>query len=308
MAASSVYAAIPRDAVLRTAPLDEVGSLEHRIRHCYWWPMNFDDALKHTLPRVWFRFKFLKYKFLKRGEPELWLIRHFVEPGTTALDVGASIGIYAAEMARYAGKVMAFEANPAVAAFARRVAARNVEVINMALSSRAGRTTLRIPRSRTGKAIGELATIQPRDPPHASDDDIVEVGMKRLDEMGILNCSFIKIDVEGHEEAVLDGAATLIAAQRPVLMIELDETLNKGALARLTARYAALDYRPFFLSNGKLHPIAEFDPARHQNGANLKPRHKLPPGREYINNFVFVPKEFSASRLAITSPDFSPTR
>ena len=48
--------------------------------------MNFDDALKHYSPRVWFRFKFLKYKFLKRGEPELWLIRHLVEPGTTALD------------------------------------------------------------------------------------------------------------------------------------------------------------------------------------------------------------------------------
>jgi hypothetical protein len=24
--------------------------------------MNFDDALKHHLPRVWFRFKFIKYK------------------------------------------------------------------------------------------------------------------------------------------------------------------------------------------------------------------------------------------------------
>ena len=90
--------------------------------------MNFDDALKHHLPRVWFRFKFLKYKYFRRGEPELWLIRHLVEPGTTALDVGASIGIYAAEMARYAAKVIAFEANPEVAAFTARVAPRNVEV------------------------------------------------------------------------------------------------------------------------------------------------------------------------------------
>ena len=57
--------------------------------------------------------------------------------------------------------------------------------------------------------------------------------MKRLDDMGIANCSFIKIDVEGHEEAVLDGATALITSQRPVLMIELDESLNKDALARL---------------------------------------------------------------------------
>ena len=34
------------------------------------------------------------------------------------------------------GKVIAFEANPQVAAFARMVAARNVEVVNVALSSR----------------------------------------------------------------------------------------------------------------------------------------------------------------------------
>src|SRR5947208_7943361 len=112
--------------------------------------MNFDDALKQYAPRVWFRFKFLKYKFFKRGEPEIWLIRHLVEPGSTAIDVGTSIGIYAAEMARYAGKVIAFEANPAVAQFARGVAPRNVDVVNVALSWAAGRTTLKIPRNSNG--------------------------------------------------------------------------------------------------------------------------------------------------------------
>ena len=107
--------------------------------------MNFDDTLKRYLPRVWFRFKFIKYKYLGRGEPELRLIRHLVEPGTTAIDVGASIGMYSAEMARYAGKVLAFEANPDVAAFTRAVAAPNIEVINVALSSHAGRATLTMP-------------------------------------------------------------------------------------------------------------------------------------------------------------------
>jgi len=90
------------------------------------------------------------------------------------------------------------------------------------------------------------------------------------------------------------GASALIASQRPVLMIELDESLNKGALARLATQYAALNYRAFFLSLDKLRPISEFEPARHQNAANLKPHHKLPRGVEYINNFVFVPEEKSA--------------
>ena len=258
--------------------------------------MNFDNALKHYAPRAWFHFKFLKYKYFRRGEPEIHLIRHLVEPGKTALDIGCSIGIYATEMARHAGKVLAFEANPAVAQFARVVAARNVEVINVALSSTSGRATLKIPRNASGSTIDELATIESGNPLHSGDVASTEIEMKRLDDFQIANCSFIKIDVEGHEEAVLDGASVLIASQRPMLMIELDESLNKGALARLAARYAALNYRALFLSHGKLRPVSEFDAARHQNPANLRPRHKLPPGAEYINNFVFVPEE-KAERL-----------
>jgi FkbM family methyltransferase len=260
--------------------------------------MNFDDALKHYAPRAWFRFKFLKYKYFRRGEPEIWLIQHLVAPGTTAIDAGASIGIYSAEMARHAAKVIAFEANPEVAQFTRSVAARNVEMINVALSSRAGRTTLKIPRNPKGRTIDELATIEAGNPLHAGDTSDTEVEMKRLDDFGIANCSFIKIDVEGHEEAVLDGASALIAAQRPALMVELNEDFNPGVVQRLAARYAALNYRGLFLSQGKLHPVAQFDPACHQKAENLKPRHKLPHGAEYINNVLFVPEERSAHLLA----------
>jgi FkbM family methyltransferase len=253
--------------------------------------MNFDDALKHHLPRAWFAFKSIKYKYFKRGEREILLVRHLVEPGSTALDIGASIGLYAAEMARYAGKVIAFEANPQVAAFARMVAARNVEVVNAALSSKSGRASLKIPLNPNGVPIDELATIEADNPLHASESASLAVETKRLDDFNIANCSFIKIDVEGHEEAVLDGAAALIAQQRPVLMLELDETLNRGALARVAARYTALSYRGFFLSHGKLRPVAEFDPARDQDETLLRyARHRLPPGAEYINNFIFIPE------------------
>src|SRR5882724_8515409 len=90
-------------------------SLEHRALHCYWRRMNFDDAFKRYLPGAWFRFKFFKYKYRGRGERELRLIRHLVAPGSVALDIGCSIGMYAREMARYAARVVAFEANPQVA-------------------------------------------------------------------------------------------------------------------------------------------------------------------------------------------------
>jgi FkbM family methyltransferase len=261
--------------------------------------MNFDDALKHHLPRAWFHFKFFKYKYRRRGEPELWLVRHLIEPGSTAVDVGASIGMYAAEMAHYAGKVLAFEANPQVAAFTARVAAHNVEVINVALSSAPGRATLKIPLNAKGRGIDELATIETGNPLHLGAAQCAEIEMKRLDDFAIENCSFIKIDVEGHEESVLDGAAGLIAAQRPVLLVELNEDYNAGVVRRLARRYAALSYHGLFLSHGRLQPIAQFDSGVHQDLELLKyPRHKLPKGREFINNVLFIPEERAARILA----------
>jgi FkbM family methyltransferase len=251
--------------------------------------MNFDDALKRYLPRAWFRFKSIKYKYFNRGEREIWLVRHLVEPGSTALDIGASIGLYAAEMARYADRVIAFEPNPKVATFAERVAPRNVEVVNMALSSAPGRAALSMPVSAKGRAVTELASIAPRRPLEAQ-AFTVEVETQRLDDFPVSNCSFIKIDVEGHEEAVLDGASALVAAQRPVLMIELVEAFNPGVVARLATRYGAQSYCVFFLKDG-LKPIAQFDAARDQQESLL-------PTGEYVGNFFFIPEEKAERILA----------
>jgi FkbM family methyltransferase len=187
--------------------------------------------------------------------------------------------------------VLAFEANPHVAAFARKVAARNIEVINSALSSRAGRTTLTMPADRKGNPTTELATLEPNAMPEARLISI-EVETRPLDDFPVTNCSFIKIDVEGHEEEMLDGASALVAAQRPALMIELVEQFNPGVVARLSRRLAAQSYGGFFLSGGRLRPITAFDPARDQGDTTGRTR-------EFIVNFLFVPEEKRAAIVAL---------
>jgi hypothetical protein len=163
---------------------------------------------------------------------------------------------------------------------------RNVEVINVALSAQAGRATLSMPKNRKGNGVTELAGIG-RDT--AAGGIAIEVETKRLDDFAIGRCSFIKIDVEGHEEEVLDGAAALIARERPALLVELVEDFNPGAVARLAARFAALSYDCFFLSQGRLKPVADFDVARDQS----------PAAAEYIVNFLFVPAEGRARVRAL---------
>lgn len=265
--------------------------------------MNFDEALKHYWPQAWFRFKFLKYKYLARGEAELHLVRHLVEPGETAVDVGASIGMYSQELSLHARKVTAFEANPAVAAFAKSAAARNVSVINAALSSAAGRAVLKFPLNRKGEGVTEAGTIEPNNPIYSADVASIEVPVHRLDDLAIENCGFVKIDVEGHEEAVLDGGATLIAAQRPLVMVELNDAFSAGVVRRVTARFAALSYRGYFLSQERLRPVEDFDQARYQDTSLLRlPRRKFPLGREFISNFIFIPDEKRARVMKRLGP------
>lgn len=259
--------------------------------------MEFATHVRRYCPRLWFHFRFLKYKYLK-GERELRLLARLVPRDKIAIDIGSSIGLYSRELARHASKVIAFEANPNVAQFARRVAPRNVEIINVALSANVTRTMLRIPVNAKGHSVDDLATVEAINQSYVGNTRNVEVVTKRLDDYGFSDCGFIKIDVEGHEEAVLDGARRLLETQRPILMIELVNAYNVGTIERVVERCAHLSYSAHFLSRGRLRPFVEFDEAVHQNlklaeGLSRRRRRKL----EYVANFIFVPAE-AASGLS----------
>jgi hypothetical protein len=98
---------------------------------------------------------------------------------------------------------------------------------------------------------------------------------------------FVKIDVEGHEEAVLDGAQCLEKRSRPVYMIEIEERHNPGSVSRMARRFASRDYDVMFFDGCSMRGIAEFDLQRDQSIGSSR----------YINNFFFLPKGFKAWRV-----------
>jgi FkbM family methyltransferase len=217
----------------------------------------------------------LRYKFYK-GEREIRLVRDLVPRGKLALDIGSSIGIYAREMAKYAGRVVAFEANPRVAAFARQIAPRNVEVVNAALSSVSGKSMLRVPTNRRRNTIDDLGTIEPKNPMNTGHVVSHEVVTRRLDDFGFTGCGFIKIDTEGHEESVLGGAMHLIATQRPIMMIELVERFNPGIITRVMEGLSHFGYGAYLPRDGGLSRIT------------------APGSRETSrsgDNYIFVPQD-----------------
>ncbi len=262
-------------------------------------PLGMTTQVRRVCPRLWFFFKFLHYKYLS-GESEILALRDFLPQGEKmAIDVGSSIGLYSRALAGLVPKVVSFEANPTVATFARAVAPRNVEVINIALSSAAKRATLRIPVNGRGHTIDDLATVDEKIDFGGGKFIVAEILSKPLDAYNYANCGFIKIDVEGHEEEVLEGAKNLIERCRPVLMIELEERHNPGAVDRVTRRLSQLGYGGYFLTDGKWLPIEKF---RAQSDQDWQTALKTPPRfcrrAHYICNFVFVPLEAPPRAMA----------
>ncbi|MGI2904115.1 FkbM family methyltransferase [Tolypothrix sp. VBCCA 56010] len=151
-----------------------------------------------------------------------------LDPGEFAVDVGANIGqmtsVMAARVGR-SGKVFAFEPHPEI--YEELLANINlwVETPNLAkisphqvaLSAQADKGCLYIPESKiwgagfgTNRAIASLDLDS--DKTSAEPKNYVVVQLERLDQLLEDNqyIGLLKIDVEGHELAVLKGAVKLI--------------------------------------------------------------------------------------------------
>ncbi|MDD9876627.1 MAG: FkbM family methyltransferase [Magnetovibrio sp.] len=69
------------------------------------------------------------------------------------------------------------------------------------------------------------------------------VAVETIDALNLKACHFIKIDVEGMENEVLDGAADTLARHQPVLYVEND---RRERAAELIERLMRAEYRLFW--------------------------------------------------------------
>ena len=225
--------------------------------------------------------------------------RQFLSPETTAVDVGANFGIFTSVLARHSKKVVAFEPNPTCARHLRIVAPPNCEIIAKAVSDELGVSTLRVPVG-SGVAMDALATIAASNlfdsESRATEVFIHSVETTTLDDVLLSpskppeRVAFINIDVEGHEFAVLRGGEALLAAHRPVLLLEL-EYRHGAPVVDVFAWLNARRYRPFALLDG--HILASIDAATLralQDDARLARRLAGNRRSGYLNNVFFIPE------------------
>lgn len=156
------------------------------------------------------------------------IIKGLVAPGTHFVDIGANVGYYTLIAARQAGKrghIYAFEPDP----YNYDLLQRNVEVnhyenvtpARLGLSNKKGRATLYLQKDNLG--AHSLSNH------HLRTDRSVEIATATVDELfGEGRVDVIKMDVEGAEGLVLEGARQVLKKQKPTIVMEYAPYLITG--------------------------------------------------------------------------------
>ncbi|HUL35280.1 MAG TPA: FkbM family methyltransferase [Candidatus Eisenbacteria bacterium] len=178
------------------------------------------------------------------GEPEVQqALADHLTPGMTFYDLGANIGFFSLLAARLTGShggVFSFEADPEIAARLRENLSRNhfanAQVEQKAVWSETKKVffTRVDPSTSPDRGLGHVSADS-----HAS--GAIEVEAVTLDAFAASHPApdFLKCDVEGAEVAVFEGAAALLPARRPILLVEMHSPENHHFLVE---RFTSLGY------------------------------------------------------------------
>lgn len=182
------------------------------------------------------------------AEAELELLNALLQPGDVAIDVGANLGTHTVALAQRVGPrgaVLAFEPQRLIhqllATNATLNGLMNVRAIHGAVGAQAGALVVPDIDYATPGNFGGLSL--------GAWKDGETVPVFALDALGLTRCRLIKIDVEGMEGAVLDGARQLVATARPFIYFEHNAPTGAPAVLErlLRAEYVcAWHFSPFF--------------------------------------------------------------
>ena len=181
----------------------------------------------------------------------------------TILDVGANVGRFTWFFKRHAPPgclIYAFEPNPNAMMLLRNNlhGARNVRCLQLALGDRDGAASMEVPTDAMGNSVTALGWVA-AGANGGVKPSAIRIGVRRLDSMvgeGVVRPVapvLMKIDVEGGEYGVLNGACDLLAHYRPVLHFEcqshhLERTGTKPG--DVWERLSALGYVIFAFRDG----------------------------------------------------------
>lgn len=239
--------------------------------------------------RLKFLWRAIKGRF-RDQKCEVRALLSALAPTDVAVDVGCNKGSYLYWLSRAVprGRVIAFEPQPLLAAYLKQICTviglGNVRIEASGVSDKPGQLTLYIPGESDSPAASFEQVIARTEQCRA-----VDVPVVTLDEYfeGLVGrIGAVKIDVEGHELAVLRGAAGVLSQHHPVVVLECEARHLTNATVLDVVHYVeSLGYQGSFIRRGTLHPVSEFAPEVHQKNEG----ERYWDSKDYCNNFVFFP-------------------
>jgi FkbM family methyltransferase len=241
------------------------------------------------------KYLYRAYRYRFRVDPaELKFVSRSLQRGQVAADIGCHKGAYTYWMRRRVGPtgaVFAFEPQPRQVKYLREAFSAmgydNVEVVPMAVSDQCRSKPLHVPVG-LGKShmasLEDSGTLREMSGAYSVEATTLDAFFSERSQ----GPNFLKIDVEGHELAVLNGATQVLEKFRPTILIECEARHRPDGDVRPV--FELLDSQgyegTFFLNRVRL-PLADFDQSVHQHLEDPNPVF-LPAG--YVNNFAFVPR------------------
>lgn len=252
------------------------------------------DLLKDAFPSLWLQWHFMHRP--KTAERELSYLGKVIPGDAVTVDVGANCGLYTRKLARLSREVHAFEPSHDMARLLRRTSASNVSVHEIALSDHEGDAELFIPRGDNGLVHG-LASLERRMTETTEPVVAAHVPMARLDAVIRHDVAFVKVDVEGHELSVLNGAVDLVDRCQPIFLVEAEDRHRPAATQSVFEFFEDKAYRGLFLRNDEVVDVAEFNVEQLQDTDALQADGGRKDGRSYVNNFFFFPKHLDGESM-----------
>ena len=233
----------------------------------------------------------LQWRRDRRTDVALRVVDELVNRGDLVLDIGALHGSFSIRMLDLVGRtgvVHTFEPN---AVHHHRLRAlpgqgRRIVVHRFALSDRQGQAELHVPTGG-GPVLAGLASLESR-------GDLatrtVHVDVRRLDDViaSTQRVSFIKCDVEGHEDSVIEGGRALLERDLPGILVEIEQRHRSSDVAYAFGVLGGLGYQGWALFPAGLRPLERFDLERDQLSwlSSSWTDGIAPIG--YVHNFLFM--------------------
>lgn len=187
-------------------------------------------------------------------QPEVDLLDLLVTPESVVYDIGANIGYHTVALANKCQEVHSFEANSDTFEVLEKNCASldNVFLYNCALSNNNGTTKVDCLDLSSPGNFGEVHV-------SSKNESTQEVLCFCLDSLNLPPPAVIKIDVEGHELAVLEGAWITICKYRPAVFYE---NMHNPDFPKIYEKFASIGYKQYWFA------VHNYNPNNFRNNQN----------------------------------------